>query len=96
MEYQRDLSVSPEYAAVAYYSNEMNVRKRQVICDMSKSAVNSIVKNGYAFSQGNGKYMLLTKKGVAVVTNTGKLITTYGKAQFDQVIIQLLTLLWGK
>ncbi|MBP3544095.1 MAG: AIM24 family protein, partial [Lachnospiraceae bacterium] len=39
VEYLRDLSVSPDYAAVAYYSNEMNVRKRQVICDMSKSAV---------------------------------------------------------
>ena len=61
--------------------------------NMSKSAVNSIVKNGYAFSQGGGKYMLLSKKGVAVVTNTGKLITTYGKAQFDDVIIQLLKLL---
>lgn len=39
VEYQRDLSVSPNYAAVAYYSNEMNVRKRQVICDMSKAGV---------------------------------------------------------
>ena len=39
VEYLRDLSVSPNYAAIAYYSNEMNVRKRQVICDMSKSAV---------------------------------------------------------
>ena len=39
VEYLRDLSVSPNYAAVAYYCNEMNVRKRQVICDMSKSGV---------------------------------------------------------
>ena len=35
------------------------------------------------------------EENVAVVTDTGKLITTYGKAQFDDVIIQLLKLLWG-
>ena len=39
IEYQRDLSVMPHEAVVAYYSNEMNVRKRQVICDMNKSPV---------------------------------------------------------
>lgn len=39
IEHQRDLSVSPQYAAAAYYCNEMNVRKRQVVCDMSKSNV---------------------------------------------------------
>lgn len=37
VEYQRDLSVMPENAQTAYYSNAMNVRKRQVICDMSKA-----------------------------------------------------------
>lgn len=39
VEYQRDLSVSPENAMQAYYCNAMNVRKRQVICDISKSDV---------------------------------------------------------
>jgi len=39
IEYQRDLSVSPQEAALAYYCNAMNVRKRQVICDISKSSV---------------------------------------------------------
>ncbi len=39
VEYQRDLSVSPENAMQAYYCNAMNVRKRQVICDIAKSAV---------------------------------------------------------
>ena len=38
-EYQRDLSVSPDNAQVAYFCQEMNVRKRQVICDLSKSGV---------------------------------------------------------
>ena len=39
VEYQRDLSVMPSNAAVAYYSAKMNVRKRQVLCDVSKSDV---------------------------------------------------------
>lgn len=39
IEYQRDLSVTPNNAMLAYYCNEMNVRKRQVICDLSKSNV---------------------------------------------------------
>jgi len=34
MEYQRDLSVAPSEAAMAYYCNEMNVRKRQVACQV--------------------------------------------------------------
>ena len=39
IEYQRDLSVSPSYAATAYFCNEMNVRKRQVVVDVAKSNV---------------------------------------------------------
>ncbi len=39
VEYLRDLSVTPFDAQVAYFCNEMNVRKRQVICDLSKSHV---------------------------------------------------------
>ena len=39
LEYQRDLSVMPRDAMLAYYCNEMNVRKRQVVCDLSKANV---------------------------------------------------------
>lgn len=39
IEYQKDLSVMPENAMVAYYSSQMNVRKRQVMCDVAKSNV---------------------------------------------------------
>ena len=38
-EYKRDLSVTPQSAAMAYYCNEMNVRKRQVICELSQGNV---------------------------------------------------------
>ncbi len=39
LEYQRDLSVMPGEAMLAYYCNEMNVRKRQVVCHLSKAGV---------------------------------------------------------
>jgi len=39
IEYQRDLSVLPQTAMTAYYCNEMNVRKRQVVVDVAKSNV---------------------------------------------------------
>ena len=39
IEYLRDLSVTPQSAAMAYYCNEMNVRKRQVICELRQSHV---------------------------------------------------------
>ena len=39
VEYQRDLSVMPDNAMIAYYSSQMNVRKKQVVCDIQKSNV---------------------------------------------------------
>ena len=39
VEYQRDLSVSPQDAQKAYFCNAMNVRKRQVICELSKANI---------------------------------------------------------
>ena len=37
IQYKRDLSVSPSTAMTAYFCDEMNIRKRQVMCDHSKS-----------------------------------------------------------
>ena len=39
IEYQRDLSVMPGDAALAYYCNAMNVRKRQVICQVGPAHI---------------------------------------------------------
>lgn len=39
IEYQRDLSVTPGSAITAYYCAQMNVRKRQLVCDLSKAGV---------------------------------------------------------
>lgn len=39
IEYQRDLSVAPHDAQISYFASQMNVRKRQLICDLSKAQV---------------------------------------------------------
>lgn len=39
IEYQRDLSVNPRSAITAYYCAQMNVKKRQLVCDLSKAQV---------------------------------------------------------
>jgi len=39
VEYQRDLSVMPDTSMTAYYCSQMNVRKKQVVCDVAKSPI---------------------------------------------------------
>ena len=39
VEYQRDLSVTPNSAITAYYSAQMNVKKRQLVCHLDRSPV---------------------------------------------------------
>ena len=39
IEWKRDLSVTPANAATAWFCSEMNLRRRQVICDLSQSSV---------------------------------------------------------
>ena len=52
IEYQRDLSVTPSSAATAYFCNEMNVRKRQVVVDVAKSSV-TVQAGAMQWSVGN-------------------------------------------
>lgn len=39
IEYQKDLSVTPQNAQMAYFADKMNVRKRQVICRVAQSNI---------------------------------------------------------
>lgn len=39
IEYKMDLSVTPSSAQTAYFCDLMNVRKRQVVCDVSKGVI---------------------------------------------------------
>ena len=39
IQYERDLSVTPATAQNAFFSAQMNVKRRQLVCDLSKGAV---------------------------------------------------------
>ena len=39
IEYKRDLSVDYEQAQSSYFASEMNVRRRQLLCDVSQSNI---------------------------------------------------------
>ena len=51
-EHQKDLSVSPEYASIAYFMHEMNVRKRQVLCNLDNSTI-KVQAGAMQWSAGN-------------------------------------------
>jgi len=68
IEYQRDLSVMPGNAQLAYYCNAMNVRKRQVICD---------VKGGVTLQAGAMQWMAGNVNATTGVKGVGDL---FGKA----------------
>lgn len=52
LEYKQDLSVSPETAMDIYFANKMNIRKRQVVCDLSKTS------HGVTLQAGAMQWML--------------------------------------
>ena len=68
VEYQRDLSVMPGNAQLAYYCNAMNVRKRQVICD---------VNGGVTLQAGAMQWMAGSVNATTGVKGVGDL---FGKA----------------
>ena len=75
VEYQRDLSVMPHEAQTAFFCNEMNVRKRQVICDMSKA-------QGITLQAGAMQWMSGDVNATTGIEGVGEL---YGKALRGQV-----------
>ena len=74
VEYQRDLSVLPQTAMTAYYCSQMNVRKRQVVADISKSNVTT--------QSGAMQWMVGNVKATTGLKGVGDLI---GKAMRGSV-----------
>ncbi|MCI8650481.1 MAG: AIM24 family protein [Anaerotruncus sp.] len=74
LEYQRDLSVTPEQAVTAYYASEMNVRKRQVLIEL--------VGDAYTISAGAMQWTSGAVKMGADVKGIGDL---FGKAISSKV-----------
>ena len=81
IEYQRDLSVTPGSAINAYYCAQMNVRKRQLVCDMSRSA-------GITVQAGAMQWMLGDVNATTGVKGVGDLLSkaVRGKASGESVI----------
>lgn len=71
IEYKRDLSVTPSTAQTAYFCNEMNIRKRQTVCDLSKTEV------GITLQAGAMQWMVGDVKATTGIKGVGDL---FGKA----------------
>lgn len=69
IEYQRDLSVFPASAMTAYFCSQMNVRKRQLVCEMSNSQV--------TIQAGSMQWMLGNVNATTGIKGVGDL---FGKA----------------
>ena len=52
IEYSRDLSVSPSTAMLAFFCNEMNVKKRQLVCDLKEADI-TLQAGAMQWSAGN-------------------------------------------
>lgn len=57
IEYQRDLSVMPEDAQLAFFCSQMNVRKRQLKCELSRGNV-TIQSGAMQWMAGDGTLVL--------------------------------------
>ncbi|MBO0477973.1 hypothetical protein DOK76_12945, partial [Vagococcus sp. DIV0080] len=64
---------------------------------MSQIQVDEIVRNGKVLSQNDGaKFAYVTQEGVAVVSKEGKLVTAWGKNNFDDSMNKIIIGLFGK
>lgn len=61
---------------------------------VTNEMVENWVANGKALQQAGDKLAFITRDGVAVVTNAGKLITAYGKDYFDPAMQKLVEMLF--
>lgn len=80
IEYLRDLSVTPGSAMTAYYCNEMNVRKRQVLCDLGQADI--------TIQAGAMQWMVGDVKATTSVKGVGDLLgkAIRGKATGESAI----------
>lgn len=58
--------------------------------------LDSWVANGKALQQGANKYLFVTQEDAAVVTQDGKLVTTYSSKFFDENMTNIVKQIYGK
>lgn len=80
IEYQRDLSVSPDNAIMSYYCQEMNIKKRQLLCDLSKANI--------TIQAGSMQWMVGNVKATTGIKGAGDLLskTIRGKVTNESAI----------
>ena len=80
VEYQRDLSVTPNSAITAYYSAQMNVKKRQLVCHLDRSPV--------TVQAGSMQWMLGDVNATTGIKGVGDLLSkaVRGKATGESAI----------
>ena len=80
LEYVRDMSVTPNIAQTAYFCNLMNIRKRQVICDLKKADI--------TLQSGAMQWMVGPVKVNTGITGAGDLAKKFvkGKASGESTI----------
>ena len=80
IEYQRDLSVSPHSAITAYYSAQMNVKQRQLVCRLAQARV--------TIQAGAMQWMLGNVNATTGVKGVGDLLgkAVRGKASGESAI----------
>lgn len=69
VEYQRDQSVLPNEAITAYFCSSMNIRRRQLICDLSKS------QGGVTIQAGAMQWMLGNVSATTGVKGVGDMVS---------------------
>ncbi|ENL9873510.1 LXG domain-containing protein [Listeria monocytogenes] len=64
---------------------------------LSKSQVDDFVEHGKVLSQNEGeKFAFIIEDGVAIVSKDGKLVTAWGKKDFDEGMKKIIGKLYGK
>ncbi|HHP9021786.1 TPA: LXG domain-containing protein [Listeria monocytogenes] len=64
---------------------------------LSKSQVDDFVEHGKVLSQNEGeKFAFITEDGVVIVSKDGKLVTAWGKKDFDEGMKKIIGKLYGK
>ena len=85
IEWKRDLSVTESSAITAYFASEMNVRRRQVICDLSQAPI-TVQAGAMQWSVGTvnantgGKGAGDFAKGIVITTISSALYVAYATA----------------
>ena len=74
LEYERDLSVSPQEAQLSYFASKMNVRRRQLVCDLDRFASHSVTMQADTMQWMVGDVQPRT--GIRGVGDTGRFMFT--------------------